>query len=166
MEKQEKILTNKELKRLKRRDLLELLLEQSKEKDALTRQLEEKDKMIEELQVKLENKDIDIQEAGTIAEASFKLNGVLEAAEKAAKQYLDNLRQLSEKEEYLYTVKEKEVEERCKDVLSKTTQQCEEYLKMTELKCQQREREAEEKCRDYDRASHEGLRELLASLKI
>ena len=39
---------------------------------------------------------IELEKAGSIAEASLRLNGVFEAAQKAADQYLENLRQLSE----------------------------------------------------------------------
>ena len=89
---------DRELQRLKRGDLLELLLEQSKENDSLKKALEEREKQIQELEKKLENRKIDLENAGTIAEASFKLNGVFEAAENAAKQYLENLEALYEKE--------------------------------------------------------------------
>lgn len=133
------MMDDRELKRLKRGDLLELLLEQSKEKDYLISKLEEKDRLIEELQMKLQDKEIDIKEAGTIAEASFRLNGVLEAAENAAKQYLDNLKRLSEREEILYLEKEKSVEVRCEEMLRKTKEQCENYLRMTEQSCIERE---------------------------
>ena len=72
-------MTDKEFKKLKRGDLLEVLLEQSRSIDDLKIQLQEKDDRIAFLNKKLEERKIDIQEAGTIAEASFKLNGVFEA---------------------------------------------------------------------------------------
>ena len=90
-------LSDKELRRLKRAELLEMLLEQSRENEALMTELEEKNRIIEALNLKLENRKIDLKNAGTIAEASFKLNGVFEAAEKAAEQYLENLQDLCER---------------------------------------------------------------------
>lgn len=78
-------MTDAELKKLKRHELLQMLLEQSKTVEALTAELEEKNKLLEE-------KDIKIKEAGSIAEAALKLNDVFEAAQKAADQYLYNIK--------------------------------------------------------------------------
>lgn len=92
-------LSDKELRKLKRVELLEMLLELSRENEALMLELEEKNRIIEALNLQLENRKIDLKHAGTIAEASFKLNGVFEAAEKAAEQYLENLQYLCEREQ-------------------------------------------------------------------
>lgn len=62
------------------------------QKDAAIAQLK---KQIEEMK---KSKAIELEEAGSIAEAAIRINGVFEAAQKAAEQYLMNLRQLSEKE--------------------------------------------------------------------
>lgn len=74
-------MTNKELRKLSRRQLLELMLEQSKRIDEL------EDQLIDAHQ-QLENRQIEISEAGSIAEAAMQLNGVFEAAQRAADQYL------------------------------------------------------------------------------
>ena len=92
-------LSDKELRKLKRVELLEMLLELSRENEAIMLELEEKNRIIEALNLQLENRKIDLKHAGTIAEASFKLNGVFEAAEKAAEQYLENLQYLCEREQ-------------------------------------------------------------------
>ena len=78
-------MTEKELRKLKRIEILELLLEQSRENERLKEQLAEMNK-------KLEDKEIAIKESGSIAEAALKLNGIFEAAQKAADQYLENLK--------------------------------------------------------------------------
>ena len=78
---------------------MEKLLELSRENEDLMLELEEKNRIIEALNLQLENRKIDLKHAGTIAEASFKLNGVFEAAEKAAEQYLENLQYLCEREQ-------------------------------------------------------------------
>jgi len=80
-------MTGKELKKLSRAELLELLLEQVEENEKLRQKNEE-------LEKKLEDRVIKITEAGSIAEAALKLNNVFEAAEAAAKQYLDSLKEL------------------------------------------------------------------------
>ena len=154
-------LSDKELQRLKRIDLLEMLLEQSKENEALKQMLKEKDQEIKQLQKKVEDRKIMINEAGSIAEASFQLNGVLEAAENAAKQYLDNLQDMHEKEHCDLLKKEEEMERRCLEMLDLTSKRCDELLNETEQQCDrmldetkhfcsERERETEEWCNSLE----------------
>lgn len=152
---------DKELQKLKRTELLELLLEQSRSNDSLKLQLEENTLVIDDLKRQLANRMIDIQNAGTIAEASFKLNGVFEAADNAAQQYLENLQELYRKEHELYSVKEAEVENRCSALLQATHERCEfmkedtrkrceALMESTMQKCEDREKESEERCRELD----------------
>ena len=82
-------MNDKELRKLSRKQLLELLLKQTERSDELEAQLEEAQK-------KLEERNLQIKEAGSIAEAALRLNGVFEAAEKAAAQYIENVKSLSE----------------------------------------------------------------------
>ncbi len=79
------------LKKLKRQELLELLLEQTKRAEALEEELKKKNE-------ELENKKIALEESGSIAEAALRLNSVFEAAEKAAEQYLQNIKEKAEGE--------------------------------------------------------------------
>jgi hypothetical protein len=44
------------------------------------------------------SREIELAEAGSIAEAALKLNGIFETAQKCADQYLTNVRKLCEKE--------------------------------------------------------------------
>ena len=81
-------MTDKELKRIGRAELLELLLAQSEENEALQAR-------IDELEEELRNRDIIIANAGTIADAAFQLNGVFDAAGAAAVQYLENIKRLN-----------------------------------------------------------------------
>lgn len=81
-------MTDKNLKKLSRADLLELLLEESKENE----RLREKLRVASE---KLKDKTILLENAGSIAEAAMQLNHVFEAAEAAAQQYLDNVRRMA-----------------------------------------------------------------------
>lgn len=79
-------MTDKELRKLSRRQLLELMLAQSRQIDELTAQLNAANEKLEERRIILDN-------AGSIAEASLQLNAVFEAAQKAADQYLESVRQ-------------------------------------------------------------------------
>ncbi len=92
-------MTEKELKRLSRVELLELLLIQTRETERLR-------VMLEAAQQKLEDRDIQIQESGSLAEAVLVVNGVLESAHSAADQYLENMARM-----------ERETQERCQKIL-------------------------------------------------
>ena len=78
-------MTDKELKRLNRRELVDIIYELQK-KDA------ERESEIERLQAALAKKELAVSEAGSIAEAALKVNGVFEAAQAAANQYLLSIR--------------------------------------------------------------------------
>lgn len=109
-------MTEKDLHKLRRHELLQLLLEQSEENAELRKQLAETEEQLHQLEAtyerlrgRLDKKDmqihglrdtlaaqrhrreIELEEAGSIAEAALRLNGVFEAAQKAADQYLHNV---------------------------------------------------------------------------
>lgn len=75
----------KELKRLRRTELLDLMLQMQQEID----RLREENQALSE---KLRDRQITLEQAGNIAEASLKLNKVFEAAQQAAEDYLNSVR--------------------------------------------------------------------------
>lgn len=81
-------MTDKTLRRLSRRELVEMLLAQSKEMERLRAELAQAEQQLKSRQILL-------SEAGSIAEASLRLNEVFESAQKAADQYLLNVKRLS-----------------------------------------------------------------------
>ena len=74
-------MTDKELRRLRREDLLQLLIGQQKQIEDLTAALESAEAALADRKLRMEK-------AGSIAEAALQLNGVFEAAQKAADEYL------------------------------------------------------------------------------
>jgi hypothetical protein len=78
-------MTDKELRKLSRAELLQLLVAQGKELEQVKMELDEAKKQ-------LESRKIILNQSGSIAEAAMKLNGVFEAAQKAADQYLENIK--------------------------------------------------------------------------
>lgn len=72
------------MRHLRRSELLHLLIEQKKEIERLRDELDK-------AQRKLNDRQILIDEAGSLAEASLKINAVFEAAQAAAAQYLENV---------------------------------------------------------------------------
>lgn len=82
-------MTEKELKKLNRAELLELLLVQTKETERLQKQLEKAEE-------ELSSRYLRVLEAGNLAQAALSVNGVMEAAQAAAQQYLDNIVRMEE----------------------------------------------------------------------
>ena len=110
---------DKELRKLSRMELLDLLLIQSREIDRLNAE-------VEQLQSKLDQREISLAKAGSIAEASLLLNGVFEAAQAAADQYLQSVRNpLSD------------TEAQCTQMLEQTRQQCEQLRTDTQASARQ-----------------------------
>ena len=73
------------LRKLSKLQLLELLAQQERELQALRKELEEKN-------AALDDRRIQVEKAGSIAEAALKLNEVFEAAQRAADQYLESVK--------------------------------------------------------------------------
>ncbi len=81
-------MTNKELKKLKRSELLEIMIAQSKEIDTLRSQLAAAQK-------KLRDREIKVAQAGSLADASFSIFKVLERTQMAADLYLENVKRMA-----------------------------------------------------------------------
>ncbi len=76
---------SKELKKLKKVELLEILYQQNLKIDNLNEK-------ITQLEKQLADKTIHIAEAGSIAEAALKLTNIFEEAEKAIELYKNNVK--------------------------------------------------------------------------
>ena len=78
-------MNQKELKRLSRSDLLEMMLSLSKENELLRKDLHQARQQLEDRRLTVEN-------SGSLAEAVLNLNGVMQAAQEACDQYTLNIR--------------------------------------------------------------------------
>lgn len=109
----------KELKRLTRAELLEMLLAQTQESERLRERLET-------AQAQLADRDLKLSQAGDLAQAAMAVNGVMEAAQAAAKQYLDNIdrmrREIAQTKENTERM-EREAQERCEKLLADARKQ-------------------------------------------
>jgi Trp operon repressor len=88
-------MTDKELKKLSRSELLGLLITQMEENDKLSIE-------IDRLQEELNQKKIIIKNAGSIAEAAVGINKIFEAADLAVKQYIESVRHMADRGELIY----------------------------------------------------------------
>lgn len=77
---------DKKLRKISKKELLELLLSQAK-------RIEELESELLETKNKLNSKEIMIDEVGSLAEASLKLNGIFEVAQETANQYMFNIKE-------------------------------------------------------------------------
>lgn len=83
---------NKELRKLKKSELLEIMLKQGEEIDRLRARVEELETEVAEKEAEMERHEFEIQKFGSIAEASLQVTDIFQEAEKAARIYLENLR--------------------------------------------------------------------------
>ncbi len=132
-----------ELKKLKRSELLEILLRQNEQIDALKAD-------VERLNAKLNSREITLQQTGSIAEAALELNGVFSAAQAACEQYIENIQRRSEQQEQICSDMLHSTEEKCRKMVSDAQQEADDYWTKTQNQIQQILKETE------------GLRELLA----
>ena len=113
-----------DLRGLSRGELLELLVQQGEEIERLQEQLQV-------CQQQLQDKKLAVDEAGSIAEAAMKLNGVFEAAQTASAQYLENVQALvEEQKEHTASAHQMRIktEAECAVMRAETKLQCEKML--------------------------------------
>ena len=110
---------DRELRRLSRTDLLELLLAQRKENEQLRC-------ILDETQSQLADRTIKIDNAGSIAEASLQLSGIFTAAQDSCQYYMENIKLLSERQTKI-----------CQQMEAETREKCDRMVAEAELKAQQ-----------------------------
>lgn len=103
-------MTDKELKRLSRAELLELLLIQTRETERLQVKLEAARQQLEDRQLCVSN-------AGDLAHAVLEINHVMGAAQEAANQYLANI-----------AIMEQQTRERCERMLAEAQAEADRIL--------------------------------------
>lgn len=136
-------MTEKELRKLNRVELLELLLQMSRENEELQARLKQTEAALAERQLK-------VGQAGSIAEAALQLSGIFETAQKAADQYLANVQALSARQEEISARMEAETKQKCDAMVERAKADSERYWD-----------DISRRMEDFYEA-HAGLRELLA----
>lgn len=110
-------MTKKELRRLSRGDLLEMLIDQSIELESIRERCTAAEAALAQRDLKLNN-------AGSIAEAALQLSGVFQAAEEASRIYLEEIQALTE-----------ESQRNSEQLLEETRRRCEELERETKIAC-------------------------------
>lgn len=135
-------MTDKDLKKLSRTELLEMLITVTEENEGL------KD-TVRSLQARLDDRRIIIDESGSIAEASLKLSGVFEAAQKAADDYVENVRRGSRRQAELLEKAEELAREKVTEMISEADERCRKMEAETERKCDAMTRKARREADAY-----------------
>ena len=127
-------MTERELQKLTRQDLLELLLEVEKENEALRAEAET-------LRAEAADKRLLLNKVGSIAEASLLVNGVFSAAQAAADQYVLNVKRICEERS--------ELVRQANDVMQKAREDADKMRAETEDICRKMIRRAKEESDRY-----------------
>lgn len=135
-------MTDRELRKLSRAELLGLLLEESRENERLREQLNQANQA-------LIGKNIALTKAGSIAEAALALNGVFNAAEQAAQQYLDNIQRLSGEQQTLCQRMEDEARQKAEEMLAETRRRCSRMEAEAPAKCEEMTASAQQQSSAY-----------------
>ena len=127
-------MTEKELQKLTRQDLLELLLASEKENEELRKE-------VQTLRENAEDKQLMLDKVGSIAEASLLVNGVFTSAQAAADQYVLNVKRICE--EKALQVQQSD------DIVQKARLEAQRIQEETELTCQRMIQQAKEESDRY-----------------
>ena len=109
---------SRNLKKLSRGELLEILVEQSEKIEILERQLAA-------TTAALEDRRIAITESGSIAEAALKLNAVFQSADNAVSQYMENIEKLSGAQEKICAQREAESQKKAAAIIAEAKRKSE-----------------------------------------
>lgn len=129
-------MAEKGLRRMKRTELIEIIY-------ALKSDAERIRKEKDELWDQLHQRNIKIEEAGSIAEASLNINEVFVSAQAAADDYLNSVKAVNaEQEAYIQSVKENAEQEAMQIIL-----QARQKAEVIEAQAKQKKEEIEEECK-------------------
>ncbi len=104
-------MTDKELKKLSRSELLDMLIYQAEENKKLREELEG-------ARLELLKREIAIEKAGSLAEASMYMSNLFDSADRAAKIYLENIEQRKRETDEICQRKIAEAESRVESIIS------------------------------------------------
>ena len=136
-------MTQKQLKKLSRTQLLEMLLLQ-------TEKAEQLEKELEEIKSLLADRKLQFEKVGSIAEAALEINEVLKAAQAAADQYLENA---------IASYSDVDI------LRSNTKMECDRMLLETQKKCDDMKAESVEHCKRMEADTIKRCRNAIRKMK-
>lgn len=161
-------MTEKELRKLNRAELLEMLIAQSTE-------LETYKEKLSAAEAALKNREIIMDQAGSIAEASLALSGIFDAAQSACQIYTENIRLLSERQEKICEQMEAESHARAAKMIAEAEQRRDDLDHEARIRSAEIIRRAKDESEKYWKSlsskleafydAHAGLREMLSAME-
>ena len=115
-------MTDHDLRKMKRKELLELLIVLEKDNGRLKERLNEQADEFREKSLTLGN-------FGSLAEAALALNGIFESADKTAAQYVEAIKRCSEEQQSAYDRIVSEAEQKAKEILDEAERESRAKLK-------------------------------------
>ncbi|MBQ4347992.1 MAG: hypothetical protein IJC79_00045 [Clostridia bacterium] len=139
-------MTEKELRKLGKSELIDLLAQKDAEASALRSQ-------VAFLERELSENTAQAKSIGSIAEAALKVNGVFTAAQKAADEYLAAVMDMNTS-----------AEKRCQDMIDRTRDYCDKLQSDTRHKCTAMETDAKNRCAELLCDAQEKAKSSLSSV--
>lgn len=146
-------MTSKELRRLSRRDLLELLIRERHENEELQTR-------VATLERERNERLISIEKAGSLAEAALVLNDIFVDADKAVEQYMENIRRCSEDQQKVYDKIVLAAEQRATEIIRAAEEEKQKNMEEADAYWRQLRRSLEEFCQN-----RKDIKELLQRIK-
>lgn len=147
-----KVIEKRDLRKLNRGELFEIIFQLKKNEEALEQKLSE-------AQNRLDKREILMKEAGSIAEASLMLNDVFAAAQQAVDTYTNSVRlNYSQMEE-----KSAQAELERRRLLKKARLEADEILNEARLQRTRIEEESEQKIREREKTFQQTVENVLAA---
>jgi len=147
-------MTGKELKKLSRGELLELLVEQSKRLQAVQAEADAREQALQDeltvLRQQLEERTLKAAECGSIAEASLQVSGIFSAAQAAADTYLQSAREHCAAAEAAEQSCRAEAEDRVAGIISGAEARAAEIISQAESRAAEMLAVADEKLRSAE----------------
>lgn len=135
-------MNNNDIKKLGRAELLELLIAQVEENKELKTKLAD-------VETQLADRRIIMEKCGSIAEASLHLNGIFDTAQRAAGEYLENVKLFSESREEIFRRYEEDASAMSERIIAEAERKCRLMEEDTAKKCDEMLRIARRESENY-----------------
>ena len=108
---------NKDIKSLRRTELVEIIYQLKKNEQEMEQRIAELTSEVETLRGQIEERELKMEEIGSVADAAMALSDVFAAAQKAADIYLDEIKN-----------RHIAVEEECKEIIDSAKKQADDMI--------------------------------------